>query len=146
MEFLSGLLNTVGGELIIPAVKIIGPLLAIWAAKGVIGIIHAAEKKGLIDLDDKQEAQVRAVVAGAVAHTNQTFVDNLKIKRRKGKLTAKEMGDAMKITMREVVGDLKVLGTQKAMALIDAGTAGEKVIRKKVEEALASGLKSTPKG
>lgn len=145
MEFIKGILDAIGGDLIIPAIKIAGPLLAIWAAKGVLGIVHAAEKKGLIDLDEKQEAQVRSIVAGAVNHTNQTFVDNLKLKRKKGKLKGTDMADAMKLTLKEVKDDLKELGTAKAMALLDAGAAGEKVIRKKVEEALASGLKSTPK-
>lgn len=146
MEFITTLLESVSGELIIPAVKIVGSLVAIWASKGVLGIVHAAEQRGLIDLDDKQEAQVRAIVAGAVNHTNQTFVDNLKLKRKKGKLRTKDVGDAMKLTVKDIKEDLKQLGTKKAMALIDAGTAGEKVIRRKIEEALAVGLKSNPKG
>lgn len=146
MEVFKGIMEAIGSNFIIPLFQyVIGPGFVLLAGKASIGIIHALERKKLIELDDAEEAQVRNVIVGAVTHTNQTMVDNLKKKRRKGKLSLRDVADSMKMTLKDVKEDLKQLGTKKAMALLDAGTAGEKVIRKKVEEALAAGLKSNPK-
>ncbi len=146
MEVLKTILELVGENFIIPMFQfVIGPAVAILAAKAGLAIIHAMEKKKLIELDDAQEAQVRAAIAGAVTHTNQTFVDDLKNRKRSGKkLNKKQIIEAMHLTMKKAKSDLLKLGTEKAKAL--ASDATGKLLKDKVEEALASGFKSDPKG
>jgi len=128
-------------SLLLPVLEIVLPILA-TALAGLLTLwITRLAAKAKIQLNAEQEAVLRQRIRGAVLHTNQTLVKNLRAAKADGKLTREEAVAALSATVRTATKDLGKNG----LATLAAVTGkGETALREVVEEEVAA-VKLIPK-
>ncbi len=120
---------------LIPFISIVGPILVTVLAGLATNYLIKLRKKIGIETDAAEEAVLRQKIRGAILHTNQTLVKQLRLKKSDGHLSKEEAIQAAGETFKMSVRDL---GTGGVKALIKLTGKGEGAVREVIEEEVAA--------
>ncbi len=129
-------------KVLLPALMILGTPLAGLIATYLTLLTVRLAKKAKIDVDERQEENIRRKIRGAILHTEKTFVaEARKLRAEDGHLSAADAGEAMKRTIRKATSGL---GPKAIKLLANVTAKGQGALQEVIEEEVAA-LRAIPK-
>lgn len=135
------MVQTLMDNVLIPALVILGPPLATFVSIQLTLLAKRAAAKAKIEVDATQEAALRHKIRGAVLHTQQTFVKELRRQKADGHLTPQE---AIEAAGRTFSLSTRALGREGLKVLARVTNKGEGALREVIEEEVGA-MKLIPK-